>query len=91
MSERKLEVHAKGSNDLLTDENFGKSMMDMPYAAYALCKNPTYGLSLLATVFDAFCVAGFSVFFPKVIEHQFHLPAGIAAALAGGGVNWQEK
>lgn len=84
MAARESEVHAKkGGAEILEQENFGKSLKDMPIAFWTMMKNPTFTFCVLAGASDGFCVAGFTAFLPKIIENQFHQTAGSAALLAG--------
>ncbi|XP_058535586.1 solute carrier organic anion transporter family member 4A1 [Ochotona princeps] len=66
-----------------SNQDFRKSLRDLPLSVWLLLKNPAFLLLCLAGATEATLVAGMSTFGPKFFEAQFSLSASEAATLFG--------
>ncbi|XP_053555703.1 solute carrier organic anion transporter family member 4C1-like [Bombina bombina] len=83
-SEKISQAHNNGSENIVEQNNLGKSFKDFPLALLLLLKNPVLMSLTFASCTDALITTGFSTFLPKVIENQFSLTSSFAAILGGG-------
>ncbi|XP_050389881.1 solute carrier organic anion transporter family member 5A1 [Patella vulgata] len=86
---RKLLEH-KAKEDLLSsncqEENnqYGKTIKDIPRSILRLLKNPVYIITSLGICCEIAIVSGFVVFLPKYIETQFGTSTSVANLFTGG-------
>lgn len=59
------------------------ALHELPRAAAALLKNPTFLFLNLAGASEGMLISGFAAFLPKLIENQFAVNASEAALLLG--------
>ncbi|CAB3239506.1 unnamed protein product [Arctia plantaginis] len=59
------------------------ALHELPHAAAALLKNPTFLFLNLAGASEGMLISGFAAFLPKLIENQFAVNASDAALLLG--------
>lgn len=59
------------------------ALRELPRAAVALFKNPTFMFLNLAGASEGMLISGFAAFLPKLIENQFAVSASEAALLLG--------
>ncbi|XP_045524058.1 solute carrier organic anion transporter family member 4A1 isoform X1 [Pieris brassicae] len=59
------------------------ALRELPRAAVALFKNPTFMFLNLAGASEGMLISGFAAFLPKLIENQFAVSASYAALLLG--------
>ncbi|XP_038207850.1 solute carrier organic anion transporter family member 4A1 isoform X1 [Zerene cesonia] len=59
------------------------ALRELPRAAAALLRNPTFMFLNLAGASDGLLISGFAAFLPKLIENQFAVSASQAALLLG--------
>ena len=81
--ERYSECHQDGSHTIASQENFGKSIRDLPKAVSMLLKNPVFVCLTLAGCTEAMIITGFATFLPKFIQNQFSKTATQAALITG--------
>ena len=66
------------------DENYGKSLADLPRSIWKLITNWIFLVSCLGACCELVIVSGFIVFLPKYLETQFNLSKSEASMLTGG-------
>lgn len=59
------------------------ALHELPRAAAALFRNPTFMFLNLAGATEGMLISGFAAFLPKLIENQFAVNASQAAMLLG--------
>lgn len=59
------------------------ALRELPRAAAALLKNPTFMFLNLAGASEGLLISGFAAFLPKLIENQFAVDPANAALLLG--------
>lgn len=81
--EKESEIHQNSGAEITGQNDFGKSIKDMPTAIKLLLRNPTYILTVAGGCSEAFIISGFTAFLPKVIENQYNTTPAEAAKYAG--------
>lgn len=82
-SERKSEAYKGIGLQETESTNFGRSLKDIGYSLKIILLNPIWIVNTIVSIVVSGIIVAFAVFLPKLMETQFSLSAGRAAAIAG--------